>query len=151
MSLTALNTIVGSAMLTISLLGQAPAQTKPSPDAGTPLIVVGCLKKWEPAMAGRQGIPNPAKLEYVLTDIAPGTTATPAMPNVLRYLVKAKDSSVALTPHVNHRVEVSGVVTGLSEVNPTANPAANPSMTPPTLTVATVKMVSTECLGSGGV
>ena len=93
-------------------------------------------------MAGRQGIPNPAKLEYVLTDLAPGTTTAPALPNVLRYLVKAKDSTVALTPHVNHRVEVSGVMTGLSESHPTATPP----VPPPTLTVTTVKMVSTECI-----
>jgi len=142
MSLAVINAIIGSAMLAVSLVGQTPAQTKPAPDAGTPVIVVGCLKKWEPAMAGRQGIPNPAKLEYVLTDLAPGTTAAPALPNVLRYLVKAKDATVALTPHINHRVEVSGLVTGLSESNPTGAPA----VPPPTLTVATVKMVSTECL-----
>jgi hypothetical protein len=142
MSLVAINAIVGSAMLAVSLVGQTPAQTKPAPDAGTPVIVVGCLKKWEPAMAGKQGIPNPAKLEYVLTDLAPGTAAAPALPNVLRYLVKAKDSTVALTSHINHRVEVSGLVTGLSESNPTASPA----VPPPTLTVSTLKMVSTECL-----
>ena len=141
MSLIAINAIVGSAMLAVSLAGTLP-QTKPAPDAGTPVIVVGCLKKWEPAMAGRQGIPNPAKLEYVLTDLAPGTATAPALPNVLRYLVKAKDTTVALTPHVNHRVEVSGMVTGLSESNPTATPP----VPPPTLTVATVKMVSTECI-----
>ncbi len=138
MSFTAINAIVGSAMLAVSFMGQTPAQTKPAPDAGRPVVVVGCLKKWEPAMAGRQGIPNPAKLEYVLTDLAPGTTAAPALPNVLRFLIKAKDTTVALTPHLNHRVEVSGIVTGLSE--------ANPASIPPTLTVATVKMVSTECL-----
>ena len=142
MSLFGINTIVGSALLAVSLVGQTPAPTKPAPDAGTPVIVVGCLKKWEPSMAGKQGIPNPAKLEYVLTDLAPGTTAAPALPNVLRYLVKAKDSTVALTPHVNHRVEVSGLVTGLSEANPTAVPP----VAPPTLTVATVKMISTECI-----
>ena len=145
MSLNAINAIVGSAMLAVSFVGQTPAptaQTKPAPDAGRPVIVVGCLKKWEPAMAGRQGIPNPAKLEYVLTDLAPGTSAAPALPNVLRFLVRAKDSTVALTPHVNHRVEVSGMVTGLSEANPTAAPP----VAPPTLTVTTVKMVSTECI-----
>ena len=144
MSLNAINAIVGSAMLAVSFV-QTPTpspQLKPAPDAGTPVIVVGCLKKWEPAMAGRQGILNPAKLEYVLTDLAPGTTAAPALPNVLRYLVKAKDSTVALTPHVNHRVEINGMVTGLSE----ANPAAPPPVAPPTLTVTTVKMVSTECI-----
>jgi hypothetical protein len=141
-TLVAINAVVGSAMLAVSFLGETPAQTKPAPDAGTPVTVVGCLKKWEPSMAVRQGMPNPAKLEYVLTDLAPGATTAPPLPSVLRYLIKAKDSTVVLTPHLNHRVEVSGVVTGLSEANPTATPP----VPPPVLTVATLKMVSTECL-----
>ena len=142
MSLFAIN-VAGAVMLVVSLAGgpPTPPQTKPPVDAGTPLTVAGCLRKWDPAMAGKLGIQNPAKLEYLLTDLAPGTAAAPAQPNVLRYLVKAKDTTVALTPHVNHRVEVSGIVTGLSETNPTGTPQVAP-----TLTVATVKMISTECI-----
>jgi hypothetical protein len=141
MSLFSINAVVGSVMLAVSLGQGTPAQNKSAVDAGTPVTVVGCLRKWDPAMAGRQGILNPAKLEYVLTDLAPGTTAAPALPNVLRYLVKVKDSTVALTPHINHRVEVSGMVTGLSETKPTTTPQVAP-----TLTVTTVKMISTECI-----
>ena len=141
MSLLSINAFVGSAILAASLAGVTPAQNKPAVDAGTPATVVGCLRKWDPAMTGQQGILNPAKLEYLLTDLGPGTPAAPALPNVLRYLVKAKDSTVALVPHVNHRVEVSGIVTGLSETKPTSNPQVAP-----TLTVATVKMLSTECI-----
>ena len=137
---TLANAIVGSAMLVVSLAGGSPTQTKPKVDAGTPVTVVGCLKKWEPSMA-KGGVLNPGKLAYVLTDLGPGTTAAPALPNVMRYLVKARDTSVALTPHVNHRIEVSGLVTGLTESNPTATPPVAP-----TLTVATVKMISTECI-----
>ena len=140
MSLFSINAVVGSLMVAVSL-GQATPAQKPVADAGTPVMVVGCLKKWEPGMAGRDGILNPAKLEYVLTDLAPGTTASPALPNVLRFLVKAKDSTVALTPHLNHRVELSGMVTGLSETKPTSVPQVAP-----TLTAATVKMVSSECI-----
>ena len=141
MSFIAINAIVGSALLAISFVGVTPEQNKPAAETGTAVAVVGCLKKWEPAMAGRGGILNPAKLEYVLTDLAPGTTAAPALPNVLRYLVKPRDAKVELSPHVNHRVEVTGMVTGLTESNPTANPTVAP-----TLTVATVKMISTECI-----
>jgi hypothetical protein len=93
-------------------------------------------------MAARGGILNPEKLEFVLTDLAPGTTSAPAQPNVLRYLVKAKDSTVVLTPHLNHRVEVMGMISGLAESNPTAPPQP----VAPTLTVTAVKMLSTECL-----
>ena len=146
MSLIAFNAVVGYVLLAVSLVGGTPAQSKPPAEVGTPVTVMGCLKKWDPAMAGRGGINNPAKLEYVLADLAPGTTASPALPNVLRYLVKAKDTTVALSPHVNHRVEVTGIVTGLSDANPTVNPALAPTVSVPTLTVATVKMVSTECV-----
>lgn len=141
---------VGAVMLAACFVAGTSAQMKPAPEGGTTVTVIGCLKKWEPAMAGRGGVENPARLEWVLTDLAPGTTASPALPNVLRYLVKGKDTTVALAPHVNHRVEVTGLVTGLSESTPTANPATPPkAAVAPTLTVATVKMVSTECLGGG--
>ena len=140
MSLIAINAVVGSAMLAISLVG-ASSQTKPAVDAGTPVTAVGCLKKWDPAIFGRGGIQNPAKLEYVLSDLGPGTAAAPAQPNVLRYLVKAKDSTVTLSAHVNHRVELTGLVTGLSETQPTATPQVVP-----TLTVSALKMVATECI-----
>ena len=69
MSLISINALVGSAMLVVSLVAGTPAQTKPPVDAGTPVSVVGCLKKWDPAMGGRAGIQNPAKLEYLLTDL----------------------------------------------------------------------------------
>ena len=91
--------------------------------------------------------PYSSKLTFMdasKASLAPGTSASPAQPNVLRYLVKAKDTTVILTPHVNHRVEVTGVVSGLAESNPTAPPQP----VAPTLTVATVKMISTECLSS---
>jgi hypothetical protein len=140
MSRIAINALVGSAMVAVSLVG-ASAQTKPTADAGTPVTAVGCLKKWDPAIFGRGGIQNPAKLDYVLSDLGPGTAAAPAQPNVLRYLVKAKDSTVTLSAHVNHRVELTGTVTGLSETQPTATPQVVP-----TLTVASLKMVATECI-----
>lgn len=142
MSFIAMNTIVSAALLAVTLVQAKPAQTTPTPETGPSVTVVGCLKKWEPAMAARGGISNPNRLEYVLTDLAPGTAAAPSLPNVLRYLVKAKDTTVVLAPHVNHRVEVTGIVTGLAASNPTAPPQP----VAPTLTVATVKMVSTECL-----
>jgi hypothetical protein len=145
MSSIALSSVLGSALLLAGLVQTTPVvQNKTAPAAPNSVTVVGCLRKWEPAVAARGGIANPAKLEYVLADLAPGTTAAPAQPNVLRYLVKAKDSTVDLAPHLNHRVEVTGTITGLAESNPTAPPQPMA----PTLTVATVKMISTECLGA---
>lgn len=144
MSFTAINTLVAAGLMSIGLAQATSSQSKPAPtpEAGIPITVAGCLKKWEPAMAARGGLLNPAKLEYVLTDLAPGTAATPALPNVLSYLVRTKDTTVALMPHLNHRVEVTGTVTGLAASNPTAPPQP----VAPTLTVAAVKMLSTECL-----
>ena len=143
MSSIALSTLLGSSLLALSLVQTTPVvQNKTAPAAPNSITVVGCLRKWEPAMAARGGIANPAKLEYVLADLAPGTPASPAQPNVLRYLVKAKDSTINLAPHLNHRVEVTGTISGLAESNPTAPPQP----LAPTITVATVKMISTECL-----
>ena len=140
MSFIAINAIVASAML-VSLGGGTSAQIKPAADLGMPVTVAGCLKKWDPAMVVRGGNPNPAKLEYVLIDLGPGATAAPALPNVMRYLVRPKDTTVALSSHVNHRIEVAGIATGLGVPHP---PGTAPVT--PTLTVLTVKMVSTDCL-----
>jgi hypothetical protein len=143
MSSIALSTVLGSALLAVSLAQTSPVvQNKTAPAAPNSVTVVGCLRKWEPAMAARGGILNPEKLEYVLTDLAPGTVSAPAQPNVLRYLVKAKDTTVVLAAHLNHRVEVMGIISGLAESNPTAPPQP----VAPTLTVTAVKMLSTECL-----
>jgi hypothetical protein len=145
MSSIAFSTLLGSSLLVVSLAQTSPVvQNKTAPAAPNSVTVVGCLRKWEPAMAARGGIANPDKLEFVLADLAPGTAAAPAQPNVLRYLVKAKDATVNLAPHLNHRVEVIGVISGLAESNPTAPPQP----VAPTLTVTTVKMISTECLGA---
>ena len=135
----AINAFV-SAVLALSLLGDARGQSKPAADPGTPVTVGGCLRKWEPAM-GRGAVLNPGKLEYVLTELAPVTTAAPPQPNILRYLIAPKDNTVMLAPHVNHRVEVTGVATGLAGI--TAATAQNAA---PTLTVTAVKMVSNECI-----
>ncbi len=140
MSRIAINAFVASVMAG-SLVAGTSAQNKPAPQTGTSITVIGCLKKWEPSMAGRGGIQNPSKFDYVLTDLAPGTAATTALPNVLRYAVMAKDTTVALTAHLNHRIEATGMVTGLGDSKATADPSLVPM-----LTISTVKMVSTECI-----
>jgi hypothetical protein len=138
MSVITINVIVGAALLAVGVLG-TPTQDTPAVDVGIPVTVTGCLRKWEPAMT-RTGVQNPAKLEHVLTNLGPGTPAAPALPNVMRYLVKGKDTNVSLSPHVGQRIEVTGMVTGHRQWIPGASrPRA------PTLTVATLKVVSTEC------
>jgi hypothetical protein len=140
MTAIAINAVIAWAMVVTSLVGGAQTQAKPPADLGTAVTVGGCLRKWEPAMATK-GVLNPGKLEYVLTELSPVTTAAPPQPNILRYLIAAKDSTVVLAPHVNHRVEVTGMATGLAQITPTT--AANAA---PTLTVSAVKMVSNECI-----
>jgi len=93
--------------------------------------------------------PGASDIKFVLTNAAlstagtagtSGTTAPPATAIASEYRLDTTES--ALTPHVGHKVEVTGTVEQMArpEQKPTAS-AANA----PTLKVDNVKMVSPTC------
>lgn len=113
--------------------------------------VTGCLKKWDAATMGGTGtgrITNTTGAEYVLTDIdstpaagagtATGSVATQAQ-HPDRYLVKAKDATVTLSTHVDHKVELTGTV------DPAGAATTAQTSDVPTLTVTAVRMVAASC------
>jgi hypothetical protein len=156
---------------------QTPAPAAASSDQ-KPMTVTGCLKRWSASTMGsgtpatpEAGAPTAAAgadAQYVLTDVdevsrKPGSTETPSGTPHAMYLVKAKDASVNLTRHVNHKVQVTGTVSSdsslktASTANPTT-PSPKPADPPPpsldtsaaagkpaTLTVSSVTMVSATC------
>ncbi len=172
-----------------------PSTSALAPTDLTTMTVTGCLKPWNestmsPAImpaTPEGGTPSVAggDVQYVLTDIdstspRPGTGATPSTarpgstasdaPHVM-YLVKPKDSSVNLSPHVNHKIQVTGTISSDSSLRtpsttsstmpnskPTDPPSpkpTDPSTTsrettsaagkPATLIVSALRMVSTSC------
>ena len=155
-------------------------QTPPPPAASSdqkPLTVTGCLKPWSastmgggtPATpeAGAPTVATGADAQYVLTDVddgsrKPGSTEAPSSTPHAMYLVKAKDASVNLSQHVNHKVQVTGTVSSDSSLKmpSTASPTPSPKPADPpppsrdtssaagkpaTLTVSAITMVSATC------
>jgi hypothetical protein len=182
-TLTALG--LGLALACAPAFAQTPQTTKPT-DPQKPMssemrtiTVTGCLKTWTGSTTSSGAMTQPSKPEtgkpaetaksgaqYVLSDIttspsdtmkpSPSTTAgsTPAT----SYLLMAKDSTVNLSQHLNHKVTVSGTVGGNSSSDAMAKPsspttsstpdrssATGMSGQPATLTVTTLTMVSATC------
>jgi hypothetical protein len=133
------------------------------------MTVTGCLKPWQASLmqsgatpaTPEAGAPTPSTgdAQYVLTDIndsstrksdsvagtpsttrpaSPGSSASHAM-----YLLKAKDSSVNLSQHVNHKIQVTGSVSADSSSR-TPDPSSAIGK-PATLTVSAITMVSSTC------
>jgi hypothetical protein len=127
---------------------QSPQQTPQSSSAKT-ITVSGCIQRATAAPTGTSGTTSatqPAgETKFVLTNAAAGTTGTsgtaPSAAAVAsEYRLDADDAK--LTPHVGHKVEISGTVERPSAgTQPPAASAANA----PKLKVDSVKMVSSTC------
>jgi hypothetical protein len=158
-----------SAQSTTPAPSSPPSQ--PSAAAGT-VTVQGCLKPASGAMGGATTTGTPgttgttgtagatgagaAGAQFILTDAKPaagsgsptaGTSGSSATAN--EYQLRAEGTSVNLSQHVNHQVELTGRVASASSSSaPSA--ATPPSATAagaskPTLTVTSLKMIAAEC------
>ena len=167
-------TLVVAGGLTLSAqTPPAPRPQAPTPSPSTPsrsddkdkiVTVAGCLKAWDAT--------TPVA-KYVLTNVEedPATVPTETKPAagavsaMSKQYVLVADSSVNLSPHVNHKVRVTGKITPAMEHSaaPTTRPAdpATPTETPrtstdrtgtdkmwSTLTVSSLTMVSATCPGA---
>jgi hypothetical protein len=147
----------GLAIAGLALSAQTPTPhpsqpPTPPPAAASidqkPMTVTGCLKPWSastmgggtPATpeAGAPTVATGADAQYVLTDVddgsrKPGSTETPPSTAHAMYLVKAKDASVNLSQHVNHKVQVTGTVSSDSSLKmpSTASPTPSPKPADP--------------------
>jgi hypothetical protein len=138
---------------TVGLLAQTTpgAQTSQSSSAKT-ITVSGCLNRAQASPTGTSGTAGAAAsamaTKFVLTSAAispsatAGTsgTANPASAVASEYRLDADDAK--LTPHVGHKVEITGTVQPpAAATQPPAASAANA----PTLKVDNVKMVAATC------
>jgi len=176
-TLTALS--LGLVIAGAQAIAQTP-QTKPT-DPQKPMsselrtiTVTGCVKTWTGSTASSGTTTQPSNPEtgkpadtpksgaqYVLSDIttAPGDMAksspstTSGSATATSYLLMAKDSSVNLSQHLNHKVTVSGTVGAGSQSGTMSKPSSSTpdssatgmSNQPATLTVTTLTMVSATC------
>lgn len=155
-------------LMVSALLAQTPAAQPQAPKPDTQKVTpevqarpktqmvdvtrVGCLKAWQPGVPDATRMPDPPKTgTYILTPlVVDPNRASVDMPTY----VLVGGATVNFTAHVNHKVEISGVE-AVAQLLPTpqeiaAAPAARPenklnTRTMPSLTVQSLKMISTVC------
>ena len=146
--------------ITAGVFAQAPqsaatsSQTS-SQSAAKTITVTGCVSRAEQSPTGTSGTTGTeskaAELKFLLTSASiggkdtagtTGETAPPASAVASEYRLDAADAK--LTPHVGHKVEITGTVaqpSSSTEPKPPAASAANA----PTLKVDSVKMLASSC------
>ena len=131
--------------VTVGLVAQAPPSSS-APQAGKQVTFSGCIEK-APAEAGASA--STATPAFILANAAPagsasGTVGTSggAKP-AAKYRLDA--DAAKLTPHVGHKVEITGTVDDMpSSATPPSGATAS-SAAGPKLKVESVKMVAATC------
>jgi pyruvate/2-oxoglutarate dehydrogenase complex dihydrolipoamide acyltransferase (E2) component len=154
---------IGSAACAAIVLGVSVgilAQDAPAPQsasqsaAAKKITVTGCVGKAQQAATGTTGATGATasakETKFVLSDASmsssakAGTADTAAAPSTTaiasEYKLDADDAK--LTPHVGHKVEITGTVE--ESKGPTQAPAAS-AANAPTLKVDNLKMVAASC------
>jgi hypothetical protein len=146
--------------LTVGLLAQQssqpPSQTTPSASASAKSITVsGCVQRAEQAPTGTTGAAGAARstteTKFLLTNAAMSTSGTagaagtagttpPSTAVASEYRLDGDDAK--LTPHVGHKVEITGTPEQPSTT--TQAPAAS-AANAPKLKVDAVKMIASTC------
>jgi hypothetical protein len=152
-SWTATFTAIACAFAT-GLLAQT-AQPAQSTTAKNTVMVTGCLQRAAAGSVGTRGTVDesrpPAEPKFVLTNAATGPLGTVGTSGTTKsatseYRLQGDDAK--FTPHIGHKVEITGVVDHESDA--TASPATagrsgGAAASAPKLTVDTVRMVSLTC------
>jgi len=106
----------------------------------------GCIERQPPSAAAITGAPS---MPFSLTNASPagaGAVATSGAGASAAKSYRLDGAETTLTPHVGHKVEITGTV---EEQRPAsaaaAGGAASASANAPTLKVDSLKMVSTTC------
>jgi hypothetical protein len=125
----------------------APAAAGAQADAAKKVVVVGCVAKAEPgatATAGAAAAKDDTKfmLNKAAASETAGTAGTnpPATPIASEYKLDGTDAT--LTPHVGHKVEITGTV---DEAKGATDAPAASGANAPKLKVVSLKMVSPSC------
>ena len=148
-------TFAAAAMiLSVGLAAQTTPQSGSSSSATT-ITVTGCIQL-APAgttTSGTTGATSASETKFVLNHAAAASSAsptgtsgtTPSTSVASTYRLNADDAK--LTPHVGHKVEISGTVDAKATMT-SPDSSASSSMSSangPTLKVETVKMIASSC------
>ena len=146
-------TFVGIVLaLAVGLLAQQPQDQYANAPAKNTVTLTGCVQRAQPEATGTSGMPRDLReARFVLTDVeksegmAPGVSGTAgtadAASKATKYRLDADDAK--LSPHVGHKVEVTGTIVPPDLGVPAEQPAK--SAKPPMLKVDTIKMIAETC------
>jgi hypothetical protein len=134
--------------LTVGLVAQDP-QPGPSQAAGAKTVTVsGCIQRSPAAPTGTSGSAASAMdTKFLLTNATmtpPAPASTPSTSTASQYRLDADEAK--LSPHVGHKVEITGTITetAASATPPPAGASAS-APAPAKLKVDNVKMVASTC------
>ena len=130
--------------VTVGLVAQEPSRS--APQASKAVTFSGCIEK-APSEAGAAPAAGAASATFMLTNATPaGTgavgTAGAAKP-AAKYRLDADDAKIS--PHVGHKVEVTGTVEEQPASPSSPSGAAASGAISPKLKVDSVKMVAATC------
>ena len=142
---------------TAAILAQSPPSSQTSQSqsmTAKTITVTGCVQRAQQVPTGTSGStaaePGAAETKFVLSNASISTTGTagtsgtatpPSTAVASEYRLHADDAK--LTPHVGHKVEITGVVEPPAQASP--EPPAASAANAPTLKVDKVKMLASTC------
>jgi hypothetical protein len=134
---------------TLAVMAQTPSSSQPpsSQSLAKTMTMTGCLQRAQPASGGASTAAGSMQPKFVLSNISPssssaaGTSGTSGTASEYRL----DYDEAKLTPHVGHKVEITGTVVPMSSTPPSAASAPSSSSNAPTLKVDNVKMIAATC------
>lgn len=137
---------------TVAVLAQDRPQAPQSQAAGKAITVTGCVQRAQQSPTGTSGTasaaPGAAETKFVLSNAALSTTGTagtsgttPSTAVASEYRLDVDDAK--LTPHIGHKVEITGMVEQPTRTTP--QPPAASAANAPILKVDNVKMLASTC------
>jgi len=135
---------------TLAVIAQTPSSSQPpsSPSSAKTMTLTGCLQRAQPAPGGTSTAAGSMQPKFVLANISPssssaaGTSGTSGTASEYRL----DYDEAKLTPHVGHKVEITGTLQPMSSTAPPpAASGSTSSSNAPTLKVDNVKMIAATC------
>jgi hypothetical protein len=135
---------------TLAVMAQTPSSSQPpsSQSSAKTMTLTGCLQRAQPAPGGTSTAAGSMQPKFVLANISPssssaaGTSGTSGTASEYRL----DYDEAKLTPHVGHKVEITGTLQPMSgTAPPPAASGSTSSSNAPTFKVDNVKMIAATC------
>ena len=135
---------------TLAVMAQTPSSSQPPSSQSSSKTITGCLQRAQPAPGGTSTAAGSMQPKFVLTSISPSSSGAAGTSGTSGSSMTASEyrldfDEAKLTPHVGHKVEITGAVVPMSSTPPPAASAPSSTSNAPTLKVDNVKMIAATC------